>query len=83
VLANNQRPYLNMIKYKVEVGFHNASIGRKHKGDIVEYSDEALQLWKEGYLKEYKTKVVDFKPEKTKKQIKKKVAKKRNYKKAK
>ena len=63
-------------QYIVEVGFHNASIGRKVKGDIIDESSQAIKLHKEGYLKRYKTKVVELKPESIEKEKPKKVVKK-------
>ena len=75
-----------MSKYKVNVGFHNLTIGRKVAGDEVEDSPAAHKLWTEGYLskiveeeqpEEYKTKVVHKEPVKaSKKKVVNKINKK-------
>ena len=49
-------------KYIAAIGFHNSSVGRKSKGDFVADSPAAEKLFKDGYLKEYKTKIIHQKP---------------------
>lgn len=59
-----QTPPLNNMskKYIAKAGFHNPVIGRKEAGEIVEDSQGARDSYKDGYLNEYKTKVIIDKP---------------------
>lgn len=61
------------MKYKAKIDFHDSRVGRLRAGDVVDESKAAEDLCKAGYLVEYKTKVVQQRPEKvTKKKTKKK-----------
>ncbi len=63
--------------YKAKQDFHDPRVGRVKTGQKVENSVAAEELFKNGYLVEYKTKVVKQSPEKTTKKRKSKKASKK------
>jgi|GEM_PF-6314777 hypothetical protein len=64
------------MKYKANCDFHDSRVGRMRKGDIIDEKPGCKDLAVAGYLTEYKTKVVQQRPEKvTKKKTKKKAKK--------
>lgn len=62
------------MKYIAKVGFHDSRVGRVNAGDKFDDNEVTRELKDNGYLEEYKTKVVKQRPEKVtkKKKTKKK-----------
>jgi len=65
------------MKYKANCDFHDSRVGRLRKGQVIDKTAGCEDLATAGYLTEYKTKVVEQRPEKvTKKKTTKKKSKK-------